>query len=354
MVDAISKIESIINKLSQNDLDAILPSIFDYVGQIKNANIFITGGTGFFGCWFLESLLYLNKRLNLNISTTVLTRNKLAFKERMTHLYEPAVNFHEGDIRDFAFPEGIFQFIIHSAGAPTEESKINRFEIFASGTKRVLDMAKQCGCKKFLFISSGSIYGKNPEIKKFDEELNTIPSYEEGYAELGLAKRVGEFLCCEYAKEYGFESKIARCFSFIGPYIPLDLNFAAGNFIRDALNGGPIVIKGDGTAVRSYMYMSDLMVWLWTILFKGKSCYPYNVGSEKEITIRELAYKVSEIYKKLTGKTVEVIVEKMPDPSKPVDRYVPSTKRAREELGLKETVPIDEAIEKTFRFYMSR
>lgn len=168
-----------------------------------------------------------------------------------------------------------------------------------------------------------------------------------------MSKRVAEFLCYIYSKN-NINIKIARCFTFIGPYLPLDLHYAAGNFIRDALKGGPIVVKSDGSGVRSYMYMSDLMVWLYTILFKGKSCYPYNVGSEEEITIKELAFKVAEIYYKLTGKKVDVIIEQKPDPSKPVDRYVPSTKRAREELGLIQKVSLDEAIERTLKFYLNR
>lgn len=343
------------NRITKDDLDSILSRIKNLIPEAKNSNFFLTGGTGFFGCWFLESLVYFNEKLKLNISITVLTRNREAFKQKIPYLLDgPKIKFHEGDIRDFVFPEGTFHYIIHSAGAPKDESRINRFDIFTNGIKRVLEFAKRCGCRKMLFISSGSIYGKNPEIKNFEESLNTIPSYAEGYAELGLAKRVGEFLCYEYCKEYGFEAKIVRCFTFIGPHIPLESNFAAGNFIRDALKEGPIIIKGDGTAVRSYMYMSDLMVWLWTILFKGESCYPYNVGSEKEITIKELAYKVAEVYKKLTGKSIDVIIEKTPDPLKSVDRYIPSTKRAGKELGLKQTVSLDEAIEKTFRFYMSQ
>ena len=78
-----------------------------------------------------------------------------------------------------------------------------------------------------------------------------------------------------YAVEKNLEAKIARCFSFIGPYLPLDGRFAASDFILDALTKNIITVKGDGKAVRSYLYMADLAQWLWVILFKGISCRPY-------------------------------------------------------------------------------
>jgi dTDP-glucose 4,6-dehydratase len=93
-----------------------------------------------------------------------------------------------------------------------------------------------------------------------------------------------------------FEVKIARCFAFIGPYLPLNSHLAIANFIKAGFQGTVIDIQGDGKTCRSYLYMADLTIWLWTILFKGENCYPYNVGSDKVITIAELANFVSKIF----------------------------------------------------------
>ena len=112
---------------------------------------------------------------------------------------------------------------------------------------------------------------------------------------LGESKRISELLTTIYSKKYSFESKIARCFSFVGPYIPLNIHYAIGNFMRDALKGGPININSDGTSLRSYLYTSDLIVWLWTILFKGKNNEIYNVGSEEAISILKLAKMISNL-----------------------------------------------------------
>jgi len=345
--------------LWKEDLDYILNETKHF--WKKEIKFFITGGTGFFGIWLLESLLWINERLGLNSKITILTRNLDSFRKKVPHLVEFSnVSFVIGDIRRFDFPNEDYDFLIHAASASAEskflkEDPEERFSVIFDGTRNVLDFAKSKKIKNILFISSGAIYGKRHlNIIKIDEMYNGSPDIDDDDAEYGIGKKSAEFICYIRAKKYNMDIKIARCFTFIGPYLPLDLHYSAGNFIRDALKGGPIVVKSDGRAVRSYMYMSDLMVWLFTILFKGKSCYPYNVGSEEEITIKELAYKVAEVYYRLTGKKVDVVIEQKPDPSKPVDRYVPSTRRAREELGLTQKVSLDEAIERTLKFYLNR
>jgi nucleoside-diphosphate-sugar epimerase len=154
---------------------------------------------------------------------------------------------------------------------------------------------------------------------------------------------LAELLCTIYSKKYGINISIARCFAFVGPYLPIDMHYAIGNFIRDGLEGGPITVKGDGMPYRSYLYAADLIIWLWTIFLKGVSCRPYNVGSEDEITIAELANTVAHCF----PTNIEVRIAEIPKVDKDPERYVPSTKRAREECGVRQIIGLKEGIRRT-------
>src|SRR5205085_5180473 len=111
---------------------------------------------------------------------------------------------------------------------------------------------------------------------------NPNAAYAEG-------KRMAELYCSIYHAQHHLPIKIARCFAFVGPYLPLNKHFAIGNFIQDGLSQKDIVLKGDGTPCRSYLYAADLTVWLWTILLQGQNNLPYNVGSDEDLNLAALA-----------------------------------------------------------------
>ena len=143
------------------------------------------------------------------------------------------------------------------------------------------------------------------------------------------------------------ECKIARCFAFVGPHLPIDAHFAIGNFIRDTIQGRDISIKGDGTAVRSYQYAADLAICLWTILFAGRGNRAYNVGSEESSSIRTLADVVIRSLKS----DASVVLEKVLDAKYSSNGYVPSTSRIVNELGVTNHYTLSESIQKTARWW---
>lgn len=338
------------------DLDHILAHTVGLWEELRGQRIFITGGTGFFGCWLLESFVWANDRLGLNASAVVLTRDTAAFARKAPHLAGcPAIRFHPGDVRSFDFPPGQFSYIIHAATDGDlklmAEDPLAVFDINVLGTRRVLEFARQCGAAGFLFTSSGAVYGKQPpETPYLAEDYRGAPDPTDAtsaYGAAGEEKRIAETLCALYARQHGLKPKIARCFSFVGPYLPLDGKFAAGNFIRDGLAGGPLRVSGDGTPQRSYLYAADLAIWLWTILVRGVACRPYNVGSEAALSIGALAQTVAELHEP----ALAVQTAGSPAAGALPARYVPATGRGQAELGLRETVALREALRRTLAWH---
>jgi dTDP-glucose 4,6-dehydratase len=340
-------------KLLIEDLAHVLEHAADCLQTLAGARLFITGGTGFVGKWLVESLLWANDRLNLGVSAVLLTHRADKFLEDSAHLAgHPAVQLLRGSACNFEFPSGNFAYVIHAAAEgqldPSPEHPMGTFDLDIDGTRRVLEFARTHGARRLLFTSSGAVYGKQPpEVTHVPEEYIGAPSSVDTCSGYGQAKRVSEFMCAMYARQYGFSGLIARLFAFVGPHLPLDLNFAVGNFIRDALAGHVIRITGDGTPYRSYLYAADLAIWLWTILAQGESNRPYNVGSPDALTITDLARTVAE----LTTPQAAIEIASQPQPGVPSSRYVPCTKRAANELGLCARIPLPEAIRRTFNWH---
>jgi dTDP-glucose 4,6-dehydratase len=288
----------------------------------------------------------------LKTSALVLTRNPDAFRMKAPQLAaHPAIELVRGDVRSFEFPPGKFDCVVHAATDSSvqlnAEQPVLVFDTIVGGTRRALDFAVHAGTKRFLLTSSGAVYGPQPaEMTHVAETYSGGPDPLDPRWVYGEGKRAAEMLCCTYARQHGVEPKIARSFAFVGPYLPLDVHFAVGNFIRDALGGGPIRINGDGTPWRSYLYAADLAVWLWTILFRGATCIPYNVGSEDGRPIVEWADLIAQ------GFTPRPSLEigRKPIAGRSPERYVPATARARQQLGLQQWIDVPTAIEKSIAF----
>ncbi|TGX50334.1 NAD-dependent epimerase/dehydratase family protein [Sphingomonas gei] len=325
----------------EQDLAAIDQALAPLWPQLAGARIFMTGGTGFIGRWMLEALA----RSGVDAEVTVLSRDPQGFAKRAPHL---ARRFRviEGDVTSFVAPGDDYTHVIHAAtdasAALNATDPRRMFDTIVEGTRRALAVA--CDDKaRLLFLSSGAVYGAQPqEVRHVDEAYRGGPDPCDPLSAYGEGKRAAEMLCAIHAKQFGVDVVNARIFALLGPLLSLDVHFAAGNFIRDAMQGRTIRVVGSGEAVRSYLYAADLTVWLWTLLIAGKPGSVVNMGSEEAVSIAELARRTAAL---LGGPGVEILGK--PDPGWNPGRYVPSTARARAELGVTATVGLDEAIRRT-------
>lgn len=333
--------------LPPQDIAHVLKQSTHVWNDLQHAKLFLTGCTGFFGLWLLESLVAAKKQFGLNIHATVLTRDQRKSEDHFAHLLpSDVISFLEGDVRSFVFPEAEITHIIHGATDASaqldRENPAEMEETIVEGAKRVLSLATEKGVRRFLLLSSGAVYGPQPTDVMYLSEEMSLPDTETLTSAYARGKQIAESLCLGSQ----LPISIARCFAFVGPGLPLDQHFAIGNFIGNALRGEPIEITGDGTPHRSYLYGSDLAIWLWTILTQGRSGEAYNVGSSEDYSIQEVA----EIISQTVDPPVEIAITHPPS-KEPPSRYVPDVSKAATTLNLMQTIGLEDATARTIAWY---
>ena len=307
--------------------------------------VFITGGTGFFG----KSLLDFFKGNDINVEVTVLSRNPDKFISTYSELAQD-VNFIKGDIIDIPKVRDKYDFIIHAAamvtGGDCNNKEFSIVDEIITGTRNILEFANDSQASRILNISSGAVYGRQPEdVEYFVEEYLGAPDTSNPVSAYGEGKRVSELLCAINKENTGLEYVNARCFSFVGKYLPLDSHFAIGNFIGNGLKNENLMIKGNGTPLRSYMYTDDLVVWLMTLLLLGSNGQSYNVGSDKSYSIKEVAHYVSQFFP-----NSNVIIEHEAEVGLSATRYIPSVEKCKNQLGLNIEFNLIDSIRKTVEY----
>jgi nucleoside-diphosphate-sugar epimerase len=331
------------------ELDTVLARAEPVLRELRGARLFITGGTGFFGTWLLESLTWAVERLGLDTRAVVLTRSPEDFARKAPRLVaHPALRFHAGDARRFESPDGAFTHVLHlatTASSPANQADpLDTFDVVVDGTRRALELAQKSGARHFLLTSSGAVYGRQPlNVERVAEDAPAYVDPTDPKSTYAEAKRAAEQLCQLFSSRHGLSCPIARGFAFSGAHLPLEGGFAVGNFVRDALAGQVLRINGDGTPLRSYLDAVDLTVWLWTLLVRGQGCRAYNVGSEQAVSIAELAEAVADVAAE-HGSKPTIHIARQPEPGRLPERYIPSTARARQELGLEQTVSLRESL----------
>lgn len=332
--------------LDRHDIDDILAHAARFEDALRDARILVTGATGWFGTWILDALVALDRSCRLGLTILAVSRDPGAFERRHPSLHAASsIEWIEADVRDpLDDVAGPITHIIHAAtdssakagGDPSDRL----FETIVAGTRNVLKLAARHPSSKTLLVSSGAVYGAQPNgLEAFAEDHRGAPDPLDPVSDYGEGKRAAEHLAALWHASHGVHVTIARCFAFVGPHMPFDAHFAIGNFIRDAGDGKPIRISGDGRPRRTYLYMSDLVVWLLAVLVDGRASRAYNVGGRDAITIAALA----ELCRSTMGSPEFTSLGR----AFAGRDYVPDVSRATSELGLAIDVPLDEAIRRT-------
>jgi dTDP-glucose 4,6-dehydratase len=295
------------------------------------AKLLIIGGTGFFGKSILDSFKrgLLTKFEITNI--VVLARNVEKFKEEFPELIFDGVQLLNGDIGSLnSLPEA--DFVIHAAASTNMNDYGDSVDfLFQNNFRNIISNFCALALKyypksKILYCSSGAVYGKQPlSIEKIDEnfpfrdDLSDLSIEKQNYC---LSKRFAEKQIIDLGK-LGLNVSIARCFAFSGKYLPKDQHYALGNFIGQGEKGENIIVKTKGIVYRSYLDSDELVISLMKILnVSSNYCPVYNVGSDNQISIYDLARSLSSKY--------SVDCEFLDYNDKVViDRYVPNIDKLR-------------------------
>ena len=331
--------------LPTEDLNYIKCSLGNGVEKLRNKRILLTGATGFIGKSLLESLLWLDGIENLNLEILSISRNPEIFFRNYPHfLSHSKFKLFAGDICDdlSGLGLGFIDLTIHAAtDVVGHADPLLLMKSCINGTENILKVAKESGCQKFLLLSSGAVYGRQPShIAHLSEAFIAGLHLANSESAYPLGKQVAEWLAQQFNGDQ-MEVKIARCFAFVGPYLPLDKHFAIGNFIKSAILGHDIQILGDGTPLRTYLYTSDLCFQLLKILIDAEAGSIWNVGGGEAVTIKRLAEIVCEEL------NANINIKVHTPPAEFIEKYVPDLTKIRSQLCVTSPIELREAINKT-------
>lgn len=312
------------------------------------ANLLVIGGTGFFGKSVLDAFQRgLLKPWGIE-SVDVMARHVDEFKDKYGYLLGDCVRLHCLDITSCnTLPKA--DYVIHAAASTNALNYLmqpeNEKRNIQAGTYNYCRLAiEHHQQSKIIFCSSGAVYGQQPSSLDFLLEsypLEPIQTLADNKKDYAAAKRDAENAFVELGLA-GLNTSVARCFAFVGPYLPRDQHFAIGNFIEDGLKKRPISVKANRPVYRSYMYSDDLVTWLMTIADAATpTCQKFNVGSDECISIESLAGMI--------GSYFDVPVDIATHTNYQVDRYVPSILKARKELGLNIKTSLKDILDVTIK-----
>lgn len=271
---------------------------------LRDKTVLVTGGGGFLAAYLIKSLLTVSRLNKLSIQIICVARSTRSVEVRLApYLGAPDFSVIQQDIsqplpRDFPRAD----IIIHSASQASPKfygvDPVGTLRANSAGTMYLLDHAVKSQAGRFLYFSSGEVYGVpvDPDRLVGEQDYGYLDpmNVRSCYAE---SKRMGETMCAAWAQQHGLHTSVVRPFHTYGPGLALDDGRVFADFVADVVAERDIVLKSDGLAKRPFCYISDATVGFLTVLLRGGKAEAYNVGNPyAEISIRDLAIVIAGLF----------------------------------------------------------
>ena len=284
------------NKIIEEDIKEILSDKLPW-GKLQNKTVLVSGANGFIPTYIVYTLLALK-----TTKVLAMVRNKEKAMKKFSNILNEK-NF-ELIVQDITEPFEINQkvdYIIHAASQASPKyygcDPVGTLKANTIGTYNLLELAKNNNVEKFLFFSTGEVYGiiddKTPDLI---EEYCGCVNCTDVRACYGESKRMGENMCVCYSHQYNFPVNMIRLSHTYGPGVELNDGRVFGDFAKNIINNEDIILNSDGSAKRNFCYITDMIRALFYVLFYGESQNAYNIATENEISILELAQLMIDLY----------------------------------------------------------
>lgn len=286
------------NRVLEDDLKTIIAEDLSWE-KLKNKTVMITGASGMVGSYMLYVLLMLNDEKHYGIKVDAVMRNVNKLPEEIRNRED--VNVVVADVTKDIPDVGDIDYIIHAASPASplimQNQPVETIAANTIGTFKTLELAKEKNAEGYLFISSREIYGQPDEGQEFFyentygfvDQLNPRSCYSEG-------KKAAETMCVCFHEEYGLNTKIVRLAHTYGPGMSIYDGRVQADFLKNVYHNEDIVLKSEGTAVRTYTYIADAIAGMYRILLDSEDIV-YNIGNEAgKVSIRDLAEILVSIY----------------------------------------------------------
>lgn len=327
--------------------------------NLREKTILVTGGGGFLAAYLIKAILAINSLYRLNIKIICVARNIQSIEVRLSayvHVENLLVIQHDiSKPLPSDFP--CADIIIHSASQASPKyygvDPVGTLLANSTGTMYLLDHAVKSKADRFLFFSSGEIYGVpidsmllvNEQAYGYLDPMNVRSCYAE-------SKRIGETMCAAWAQQYGLHANVVRPFHTYGPGTALDDGRVFSDFVADVVAKRDIILKSDGLAKRPFCYISDATIGFLTVLLSGAKSEAYNIGNpDQEISIRDLAVMISGLFpERKIGTQFQVPVSDDTYLKSPISRSCPDIKKIKS-LGWTPSVSASDGFRRTIQSF---